>query len=307
MNHWTIVINTNAGRNRILDGREELAALLARHGLEYKIEYADSDYRVRDIIAGCIEKGCRYFAIAGGDGTLNEAVNAYYRQNLIPPAEIVTALFATGTGNDWLKTQKSGGNPEDVVAMMAAGKTRLQDVGKVCYQKDGTTHVHWFVNIAGMAFDAYVLANTNRRKEKYARSRSAYLTGLLLSLIRFRTSNCRVYIDDKLYFEGHLFTFNVGICRYNGGGMMQVPHAVPDDGLFDVTIVRKVSRLKVLANVKRLYDGSIDKIQEVSLLRGKKVKVEADEPVYLETDGESLGHTPVHFDIVSGGFRFICP
>jgi len=43
---------------------------------------------------------------------------------------------------------------------------------------------------------------------------------------------------------------SVGLCSYNGGGMMQLPFAKSDDGLFDVTIIRKVSRIKVLRNIK---------------------------------------------------------
>jgi len=36
----------------------------------------------------------------------------------------------------------------------------------------------------------------------------------------------------------------VGIGKYNGGGMMQLPNAIPDDGLFDITVIKKIGKLK---------------------------------------------------------------
>jgi len=60
----------------------------------------------------------------------------------------------------------------------------------------------------------------------------------------------RIYVDRKEVFFAKLFSFNVGIGKYNGGGMMQVPEAIPDDGLLDITIIRKMSKIKAIANVK---------------------------------------------------------
>ena len=56
--------------------------------------------------------------------------------------------------------------------------------------------------------------------------------------------------------------------------MMTMPNAIPDDGLLDVTVIKKVSIFKFAANVKNVYDGSfIKKIDEVKTFRGKKIHI----------------------------------
>jgi diacylglycerol kinase family enzyme len=80
--------------------------------------------------------------------------------------------------------------------------------------------------------------------------------------------------------------------------MMQAPNAIPDDGLFDVTVITRLSRFLVIRSVKKLYDGSFLSMPQVKTFRGEKVEVESDPPMFLETDGESLGHTPMTFEVV---------
>lgn len=86
---------------------------------------------------------------------------------------------------------------------------------------------------------------------------------------------------------------------------MQVPEAIPNDGLLDVTIFRKMSKLKVIANVKRLYDGSFKTLKEVGLFKGTEITIDSEYPTPLECDGEVLGHSPASFSIIESGFRFI--
>ena len=65
----------------------------------------------------------------------------------------------------------------------------------------------------------------------------------------------------------------LGIAQYNGGGMRQLPFAVPDDGVFDLTIIKKASRLKVLRSLHKLYDGSFVELPEVSTYTGKSIQI----------------------------------
>lgn len=79
---------------------------------------------------------------------------------------------------------------------------------------------------------------------------------------------------------------------------MQVPNALADDGLFDVTIIRHIRRGDVIRNIYRLYNGTILKHPKISGHQAKKVVVSSKPPVNLEVDGESLGTSPFTFSIV---------
>ncbi len=89
--------------------------------------------------------------------------------------------------------------------------------------------------------------------------------------------------------------------------MMQLPNAIPDDGLFDMTVVRKTSKLKVIRNISRLFDGSFLKMSEVSTFTGQKIQIMSTprHAIFLETDGESLGSSPLDFTIVPRAVRLI--
>jgi diacylglycerol kinase family enzyme len=82
---------------------------------------------------------------------------------------------------------------------------------------------------------------------------------------------------------------SVGICRYSGGGMMQCPEAVFDDGIFDLTLIDKISKIKVLMNIPRLYSGSFVHNKEVHQFKGNYIEIEAGKELLLEVDGEVVG------------------
>jgi diacylglycerol kinase family enzyme len=117
----------------------------------------------------------------------------------------------------------------------------------------------------------------------------------------FRTM---ITIDGKEK-EIDTFSMNIGICQYNGGGMKQVPDAIPDDGIFDLTIIKKIGRFEVLRSIPRLYDGRIKSHRKVESYNGKKILIRSKGKVFLETDGENLGHTPFEFEILPRKLRVI--
>ena len=86
---------------------------------------------------------------------------------------------------------------------------------------------------------------------------------------------------------------------------MQVPGAMPDDGLFDLTIIKDIGRLKVIANVSKLYDGSFIKLPEVETMRGQRVRIESEPAVPLEVDGELLGESPFEVEIIPQSIRIV--
>ena len=89
-----------------------------------------------------------------------------------------------------------------------------------------------------------------------------------------------------------------------------MPNAVPDDGLFDLTVIRKVSIFKFAANVKNIYDGSfIKKLNEVQTFRGKKIRIVSIPPhsLMVETEGENLNNSPFDFEILPKAINMIIP
>jgi len=131
-----------------------------------------------------------------------------------------------------------------------------------------------------------------------------YMSSLLNTLIRYRSTVAKIKIDEQ-NLGGKIFSMTLGIGKYNGGGMMQVPNALPDDGLFDITIINKIKRINVLRNIFRLYNGTILNHPKIFGYQGKTITIASKPPVYLEVDGESLGTSPFKFSIVPQSIRVV--
>jgi diacylglycerol kinase family enzyme len=111
-------------------------------------------------------------------------------------------------------------------------------------------------------------------------------------------------IDGKEY-SNHLFTMSLGIGKYSGGGMMQTPNAIADDGLFDITVINKMKRTEVIKNLKLLYNETILSHPKVDGYTGKEISIHSNNLLHIETDGESLGHAPVQFCILPRSIKVI--
>ena len=63
-----------------------------------------------------------------------------------------------------------------------------------------------------------------------------YLISLVKCMFKYKVTHIQLEVDDQLVFDDAILSLSVGNCRYNGGGMMMMPNAIPDDGIFDITV-----------------------------------------------------------------------
>lgn len=301
---WFVIVNPNAGRRKGEKDWLEIARLLTNAGLEFTSVFTDVPNHAVKLSRKFIEKGFRKIIVVGGDGTLNEVINGIYCQKRFAPDEITIAMIPVGTGNDWGRTFNIPSGYKEAIEVILKNNTFRQDIGKVVYTHNEKTHTRYFANMAGLGFDAMVAQKTNNQKQQGKGGPLSYLVNLLTSLISHKSTTTNMILDGKPV-NANIFSMSVAIGQYNGGGMKQAPNAVPDDGLFDVTLITHVTKLTVLRNVKKLYDGSFIRIPQVKSFRGQTLSLEAQPPLYLETDGESLGHTPMTFEIMPRSITII--
>jgi diacylglycerol kinase family enzyme len=65
-----------------------------------------------------------------------------------------------------------------------------------------------------------------------------------------------------------------------------------------VTLIKKTSKIMVIRHTTKLYDGTLINLPFVSTSRGKVITMTSSKKIYLEVDGESLGHTPFTFEVI---------
>lgn len=305
---WFVVVNPHAGTNKCKRDWPQIKQLLEKEQFNFSVVFTEKQYQAISLVKEAIEKdSVKSIIVVGGDGTLNEAVNGIFRQQRFAPSEIRIGMITVGTGNDWGRMYEIPESYEKQIQILKRGLTFLQDVGVVKYRYAADEEKRYFVNIAGMGYDALVAKKTNILKQKGRGGVITYLLSLVSGLFQYKNVELIIEADGEKVYRGQVFSLSIGICKFNGGGMMQLPNAVPDDGLFDVTLIEKTTKMRVIRNIKNLYDGSFIKMKEVKMFTGKKfsiISVPAHQ-LYLETDGESLGHSPLDFDVIPRSVRLI--
>jgi YegS/Rv2252/BmrU family lipid kinase len=303
-NKWLVIVNPNAGRKKGSRDWAKIKSLLVKHGFNFNEIFTERPGHATEISKKYIEKGFKHVIIVGGDGTLNEVINGLFLQTRYPTTEILFGMISIGTGNDWGRMLNIPPDYEEAILTIKECRTFIQDAGIVSYHNEDNNVDRYFVNIAGLGFDAVVAKKANRLKEKGKGGPLLYFTTIFSSLLNYRHVNAVINIDGKNY-KNKIFSMNVGIGKYNGGGMMQVPNAIADDGLFDLTVIKKMSKPNIILSLRKLYNGKIILHPKVETYTGKSISIDSDTKIMLETDGESLGHTPIEFQIIPRSVKVI--
>ena len=303
-NTWITIVNRAAGGGKTERDWPEIERLLKKHGIRFEPFFTGRRLHASIIARNKIKEGYSRIIVVGGDGTMNEVINGLFAQGTTQTTEVMLGMISVGTGNDWARMFNIPPGYEEAVLTIKKQRTFIQDAGLVHYTRNGKVWKRYFINIAGMGFGARVVERSNRMKDRGKSGAFLYFYNIFASLMRYRSLKAEIQMDGILYSR-NIFSMNVGICKYNGGGMIQVPHAVADDGLYSITLIKKMGKLNVLANVKRLYNGTIVTHSRVETYTAQSLQIEGSSHLKIETDGESLGHGPVTFQIIPRSVRII--
>lgn len=302
--NWLVVLNPHAGCGKGARDKELIEKKLQQYSIPYQLVVSEYSGQAIFITRKYIRKGHKKILVAGGDGTLNEVVNGIFLFSADSADKFVLGMIPVGTGNDWIKTFGIPADYDSALKIILEGKIVSQDIGRIGYNLGKKKKRRYFANIAGFGFDAMVAARANELKEQGKKGFIIYLQSLIESYFHYKTCKARMKIDD-LELEDYIFTTSIGIGKFNGGGMMQAPFAVPNNGEFQVTVIRKIGILGILRNLRRLYTGNFVKDRRVSTYNGRTVIIKGEKNIPGEVDGESLGNSEFKIEMISGKLNVI--
>jgi YegS/Rv2252/BmrU family lipid kinase len=302
---WLVIVNPNAGSRKGSKDWEIISSLLLKHNINYSHRFTEGKRHAIEITREVIREGFRRLIVVGGDGTMNEVLNGVFTQDICETTDVTLAMITVGTGNDWGKMFGVPMEYEGAIELITANRICLQDSGVVTYFNGSEPEKRHFLNIAGLGFDALVVKRTNRAKDRGRSSKAIYYWTLLRSLFSYGHTSTEVIIDGNK-ISNDTFSISLGIGRYSGGGMMQTPNAVVNDGLFDITIIKKMRKGEIIRSLRKLYDGTILDHPKIEGYTGRSIRIDSDPLIHVEADGESLGHSPIEFTIIPGSVNVIC-
>ena len=238
--------------------------------------------------------------IAGGDGTINDAVNGLGKAGF--PERVTLGILPAGTGNDLAATLCIPDDPDEAEDVIRQGRVRTLDVARV--RSDGIGE-QFFINVATGGLGAEISdANEGELKKRWGKL--SYLRASLEVAKDFDVKELELYLDDELH-RVRAVNVVVGNCRFAGGGWLAAPRANPEDGLLDVVIIEKLG----LADLLQLAPASVARAdylgkEGVFSARAKEIRVETQPPgLEFTVDGEVVGDDPARFSVVPHALKVI--
>ncbi|MDH4192394.1 MAG: diacylglycerol kinase family lipid kinase [Betaproteobacteria bacterium] len=284
MRRIELIINPQAGRGSAARLAPEVVAQLRAYGIQCATRYTRAPKEATTLVVEALRGGAECVAIAGGDGTLNEAVNGYLGNARDTQA---LACIPIGSGNDFAKMLGVGGDWRRACEAIAAGRYRRVDAG-IC-------NGHYFANGIGAGFDAQVALEA--KSVRWLRGNAIYAAALARTLMLRHTTPPARLTHDGGVMEGRVTLVAAANGSCYGGAFRMAPEADIADGLLDLVVADALSRLGILALVPHVLRGTHVGRRGVTVLRTRRLMMQTETPLVVHADGEIIDGAATRLEI----------
>ncbi|MER7826452.1 diacylglycerol kinase [Streptomyces sp. NPDC096097] len=293
----TLFVNPTAGRGRGAHAAQPAASAVRAAGFSVRTVVGTDAPDALARLMAAVREGTGAVIAVGGDGVVSLALQA------LAGTPVPLGVVAVGTGNDFARAMGLPVREPARAGQLAAealkeSRIREIDLGRV----GGADYEKWFGTVLCSGFDSRVNDRGNRMRLPVGRFK--YDLAMIAELAAFRPFPYRITLDDGPVIETEATLVAVGNGPSYGGGMRICADAVPDDGLFDVTVVGDCSRATLLKVFPQVYKGRHLGHPKVTVHRARKITLEAA-GLSAYADGEPLGVLPVTAECVSRAVRLL--
>ena len=292
-----LFINPTAGRGRAGRRLPTIERLLRDNGGEPDVRPSTAMGDVEQQVRAVIDAGAERIIVAGGDGSVHEAVNGIMRAE----KDAALGIIPTGTGNDFAKAAGISLDWQAAARLLADRITsnapvRMIDVGRM--------NERYFGNGAGVGFDAKV--SRIARDLNWPIGDLIYLVAVLRAMADGIITPDMKILADNFSWDGPLTLANISNGAWVGGMFHIAPMADHADGLLDLLVVAPVSGPRILRLLPKLMQGEHMDETEITHVRVRSLRITASAPVPSHLDGEvqPLG-TSFDIEILPGALGLI--
>ncbi len=290
------LINPAAGSfNRTAQYREKIESVCSLRGLDYRIEISAGPGECTRLAREAAQSGEEYRIYAcGGDGTLNEVV-----QGAAGYDNVAVSVFSGGSGNDFVKLF------DDPRAFFDL--ERLVDADEAVFDLIDCNG-DYSLNICSVGLDARIGTDvSNYKRLPLLHGFWAYAASTVVNVARGVHEHYVVEVNGEV-LNSHWTMICVCNGRYYGGGFHAMPDADPSDGLLDVLLVKKVSRMQVPMVVGKYKEGRYKELGHIArYYRTDKITIRCDRETPINLDGELRTARVVNMQVSDKKLRFFYP
>ena len=286
----------------VLNGKKAGVPLVRMAISEFRKAYAHVQVRVTyeygDVarfLDEAIVHGIERFIIGGGDGSVNEAVDALAK--LSKADRPALAILPLGTANDFATGCTIPLTALEALRFAASGSTTAIDIAKA--------NERHFVNMATAGFGAKVTAETPVELKNFLGGGAYTLTGVLKAMDFIPYKSKIVTPKHELDLQG---IFAGAICngRQAGGGQVLAPRAMINDGLLDTVSILKFTLMDIPQVLWEIQNPSIHG-QFVKYLQTPWIECSAHDDIPVNLDGEPYHSRSIRFEIIPEAIDLVIP
>lgn len=275
---YYFIVNPNSGKVNKNQLEDNIRNACIKREIPYKIMYTKKAGDAKGLAKKIPDEECVVFSV-GGDGNLNEVLNG-----IVTSEHKILGNIPAGSGNDFdktLKQQQSG-----IVNM---------DLGRI--------NSRFFVNVACLGLDADVANNISLiRKKKWIPVSQRYNASLIYSYFKYKFKKLKITMGET-QVENECTILAIGNGQYYGGGFRIAPHALLDDGMFDIYLVEKMPKPKMIPVLVKLLKGKHEESIYVKRYTEKKIIVDSEELCTFNVDGETMRSNHFEIEILTNALK----
>ena len=290
MDKVKFIYNPYSGENNILSSLDQVFYVHQKFG------YTVVPFRINKKLSISsafkdIDEGYKYILIAGGDGTIDTAVNYMKKKGIDLPIGIIPA----GTANDFAKFIGMPSNVEKACRQILNSEEKFLDIGKINNQ--------YFINVASMGLFTDVSQKTDVNLKNTIGKLAYYLKGLE-QIPNFRRLKVKV-TSSEINYDGDMYLMLI----FNGqtaGNINFAYKASPEDGELDVIIINASTTLETIALLIKLLKGEhLDDPTGLLYFKTNELIVECDEEIVTDIDGEKGPDFPLKVTCIKHGLKVL--
>lgn len=289
MNKVKFIYNPYSGENTIINDIDKVIMVHQKYGykvIPYRISMQfDISNAFEDI-----EEGYKYVLIAGGDGTVDRAVN-YIKNNNI---DIPIAILPTGTANDFAKFIEMPQDVEAACEQILNSEVKMVDLGKI--------NENYFINVASTGLFTDVSQKTDINLKNTMGKLAYYVKGIE-QLPNFRKLKVKVK-SEQMNYDGDMFLMLI----FNGrtaGNLKFAYKAEIDDGLLDVIIINAGKINMIPLFIKMLRGEHLEDVNGLVYFKTNKLEIECNEGIVTDIDGERGPDFPLKIECIRNGMKIL--
>jgi len=269
--------------------REELVALLARHGIDAQVIETASEAETRQEARNAVRDGVDVVVAAGGDGTIGavaeELLGSGSALGVLPLGSVMNIPRMLDLSTDL----------DEAAEMLASGGVRCIDVG----QANGRV----FLEAASVGMNAAMFREANR----FERGDWLSVVRTIWVALRYRPARMELELDGERSVRTRALMAVIANGPYTGLGMTVAPDAQIDDGRFDVRVFRGFSKVELLRHLAGIAFGRWRYAPHVSTFRAATARVTSAHPLPTRADSHDLGTTPLEVRVRPAVLRIVSP